>query len=312
MYYIKRIEKYLYNMLEYIKEHFVRIIIILLFFIILCIVFCAFPKSNITENNVIIEQHILILGVTLENWFTYLSVIAIVITAIWAIYQFDKSIARRQQEKAAEIAKIFSQDLLMKCKILGNVILDSGIDSLFKLEELDYREFKNFDRSEIYNIYSDDTMIIKLKEKLFSLKTQQIYLHYLEQNISLKPLKDFTTYSEEESKKLFVLDNCNMPFKFYQLVSSVLNELEYISMYIASQSAGSKYVYQSLHQMFLRTVKLLAPIISMQNKDYSDKYYTNIIHVYNEWSNLREINVKKEKKKKDKANKILNPKIKTV
>ena len=103
-----------------------------------------------------------------------------------------------------------------------------------------------------------------------------------------------------------------MPVLFSQLVSLTLNELEYISMYIASQAAGSKYVYQSLHQIFLRTIKLLAPIIALQNKDYSDKYYTNIIFVYNEWAELRQIGLKREKKNKEKANKILNPKIKTV
>lgn len=314
MYYLDKIKNHLSNWFEYCKEHFVRIIILFLLIIVFCCIFTFCHKENIIVNNVLSEQHIIILGITLENWFTYISLIGLFFTALWAIYQFDKNVSRKQQEKGAEIAKLFSDDLLFKCTILGNVILDCGIDNLFQLEFLDYRTFKNFDRAEINNIYPSDDIFAKLKQILFSDKTQQIYLKNLEYNVSLKSMNELKekTYSNEEAKDLFISNNVNMPFKFSQLVSSVLNNLEYISMYIASQSAGSKFVYQSLHQIFLRTVKLLAPIIAMQNKDYSDKYYTNIIYVYNEWSNLRDSDIKKENKKKNKANKILNPKIKTV
>ena len=315
MYYINKIKKHLITWWDYIKEHLVRMFFLLFLFSSLCIIFCFFPRENIIQNGMITEQHIMIFGITLGNWFTYISMIALLITAIWAIYQFDKNNSRKQQEKGAEIAKLFSEDLLFKCTILGKVILDSGIGNLFKLNILDYRKFKNFDRAEMYNIYkSDDEIFLKLKQLLFSDNTQQIYLRYLDDHISLVRFQELSdkVYSNEDIKLLFNLDNKNMPFLFNQLVSSVLNELEYISMYIASQSAGSKYVYQSLHQIFLRTVKLLAPIIALENKNYSDKYYINIIHVYNEWAHLREIDEKKEKKNKEKANKILNPKIKTV
>ena len=278
MYYLDKIKNHLKNWLEYFLEHFVRIILIFLLIVIFGYIFTLFY-----------EQNIIVLGITLENWFSYISLIALFFTALWATYQFDKNVARKQQEKGAEIAKLFSNDLLFKCTILGNVILDCGIDELFKLDTLDYRVFKNFDRAEINDIYSFDDIFSKLKQLLFSNDTQQIYLRHLEYNISSKSIDEIKDkkYSDEEARKLFVLDNSNMPFKFSQLVSNVLNNLEYICMYIASQSAGSKFVYQSLHQIFLRTVKLLAPIIALQNKDYSDKYYTNIIYVYNEWANLR-------------------------
>jgi len=84
-------------------------------------------------------------------------------------------------------------------------------------------------------------------------------------------------------------------------------------MYLSSQVAGSKYVYQSLHQVFLRTVRALAIRISIANNtSYSDKYYTNIISVYNEWKNLYANDLKNEKEIKKKVDQVLNPKIKTV
>ena len=314
MYYIHRIKTHISHWIQYLKEHLVRFITITILFILLCFSFTFFYRQNIIQSGTITDQNVIIFDITLTNWFTWLSIVAIVITAIWAIYQFDKNLSRKQQEKGAEIARLFSQDLLFKCTILGNVILDSGIDDIFKIDTLDYRVFKNFDRSEMYDIYSDDDIFLKLKNILYSDNTEQIYLQYLERNITIAPPKDIDTklYTDDEAYDLFKLDNANMPFKFTQLVASVLNDLEYISMYIASQAAGSKYVYQSLHQIFLRTVKLLAPIIAMQNKDYSDKYYINIIHVYNEWATLRNLDLKREAKNKHKAKKILNPKIKTV
>lgn len=104
-----------------------------------------------------------------------------------------------------------------------------------------------------------------------------------------------------------------MPFLFDELISDVLNQLEYLCMFLSSQVAGSKYVYQSLHQVFLRTVRALAVEISItNNKSYSDKYYTNLISVYNEWKKLYLKDLLKERTLKDKIEKILNPKIKTV
>ena len=84
-------------------------------------------------------------------------------------------------------------------------------------------------------------------------------------------------------------------------------------MDISSQAAGSKYIYQSLHQIFFRTIKILSVEICLRNDGkYCDKYYTNIIHVYNEWTKIYERDLKKEEKRKKEVDKILNPKIKTV
>lgn len=303
----KNIE-HLMNFFTYLKEHLLCFILIVVFFLLAGIVLVNLPINN-PEN--IEAQQILIFGVSLENWSIWYTIVGLVITASWSMYQYTKNVSRKQQEKGAEIAKLFANDLLRKCSILGSVILKSEIETLFKLEEHDYRVFRNFDRAEIYDIYKKDNnvdlMFSKLKQIIMSEEIQKIYIDCLKENIKFPSSDTLDKYSD-----IFILDNSNMPVCFHELVSLTLNELEYVSMYISSQAAGSKYVYQSLHQIFLRTVKLLAPIIALQNKDYSDKYYTNIIFVYNEWAELRQIDLKKEKINKEKANKILNPKIKTV
>ena len=133
-------------------------------------------------------------------------------------------------------------------------------------------------------------------------------------NHSLKDLHKIYTknYTDKEARELFILDNSDLPFDFIKLVTDVLNELEYICMYISSQSAGTYFIYQSLHQIFLKTIKILAATIAHSNKNYSDKYYTNIIYVYREWQNIRRKTEEKEKKNKLKAFKYLEPKIRRV
>ena len=315
MYYLDRIKSHLLNWWEYIKEHFIRIIIMLLIFSLLCVIFCFFPRENFIQDGIITEQHIIIGGITLENWFTYISMIALLITAIWAVYQFDKNNSRKQHEKGAEISKIISKDLLYKCSILGEVIIRSKLDDYFNFNDLKPSAFKNFDKTELVTLFDNqDEIFREIKSICISNDIQQIYFRCLEVNITQQSYKDILdkTYSDEDAKKLFILDNCCMPFNFLELVTSTLNDLEYISMFISSQSASSKYIYQSLHQFFIRTVKILAPLICIQNKDYSDKYYTNIIHVYNSWCLMRKKDLKRELKNKEKINKILNPKIKTI
>lgn len=300
--------EHLKNFFIYINEHLFCFILVIIFFILAGVILVHLPINN-PDN--IESQQILIFGVSLENWSICFTMCGLIITALWSTYQYTKNVSRKQQEKGAEIAKLFANDLLRKCSILGSVILKSEIETLFKLEEHDYRVFKNFDREEIYDIYKKDKnvdlMFFKLKQIIISDEIQKIYINCLKENINFQSSDKPDNYSD-----IFILSNSNMPACFHELISLTLNELEYVSMYISSQAAGSKYVYQSLHQIFLRTVKLLAPIIALQNKDYSDKYYTNIIFVYNEWTELRQIDSKKEKKNKEKANKILNPKIKTV
>ena len=302
------------SLCNYVAEYFTYIAIIMIIAILLL---CGYLLIHLPIINpeAFENQQILIFGISLENWGIWYTAIGLVITALWSIYQFKKNISRKQQEKGAEISKLVSQSLLYKCSVLGDVIMKSELNSIFNFDKLKPSAFTNFDKTELLNLFdNNDEIFHRIRTILSSDEIQQIYFRYLEIHISQKKYKDISnkSYSDEEAKQLFCLDNSEMPFRFNQLITSILNDLEYICMYIASQNAGSKYIYQSLHQFFIRTVKILAPIICLHNKVYTDKYYINIIHVYNYWCKLRNIDYNKELKKKEKSNRILNPKIKKV
>lgn len=308
------LKKKFYSLYNLIAEYFIYVVIaIIIVILLLCGYF--FTCLPIINPDTFENQQILILGISLENWGIWYTAIGLIITAFWSIYQFRKSLSRKQQEKGAEISKLVSQSLLYKCSVLGEVIMKSELNKIFDFDKLKPSVFTNFDKAELLTLFdNNDEIFHKIRTILSSDEIQQIYFRYLEIHISQKKYSEIANkkYSDEEAEKLFKLDNINMPFKFSQLITSVLNDLEYICMYIASQNAGSKYIYQSLHQFFIRTVKILAPIICLHNKVYTDKYYINIIHVYNYWCELRNIDYNKELKKKEKSNKILNPKIKKV
>lgn len=312
MYYFEKMKNHLFNWINYSKEHLLRIIFIGIILFLCCYVLTIFPK--LSENG---EQYIFIYGITLSNWSTWLGILAIAGTAIWAIYQYDKNKTSKQQEKASNIAKSFSDRLALECSIIYYVISNSEIFHLLELNIKKYESFKIFNTNEIRNIYNDDNYIEKYNKTKKESDLNQIYYRLLEARISFKSfdelIEENKQYSVEEARKLFILDNSYLPFKFSALVTKVLNELEYLCMSLSSQAAGSKYVYQSLHQVFLRTIRLLCVEIAMSNNNhYSDKYYTSIIHVYNDWTQLYTLDLEKEKKQKEKVNKILNPKVKTV
>lgn len=317
MYNWDKMKNHVSNWFEYVKENLLKLLAIILIFIMICYLLWLFPRVNILNDGLITEQHVVILGITLENWFTWLSMIGLAFTAMWAIYQFYKSTILKQQEKASEIAKSFSNELTSKCAIVCEVIKCSKLAELLQLDSKGYDSFKVFNTNEIRIIYNDDNFIEKYNRLKKESDLDSIYYRLLESLISNESFKKLMNeqkmYSTENAQALFILNNSNLPFKFSLLVASVLNELEYLCMSLSSQVAGSKYVYQSLHQVFLRTMRCLAiEIAKCNNKHYSDKFYTNAIHVYNEWTNLYMQELKKETHRQNIVNDLLNPKIKTV
>lgn len=116
----------------------------------------------------------------------------------------------------------------------------------------------------------------------------------------------FNDFDLEELKELF--DSTDIK-KYQQLISedddrlenrkviiNTLNRLEYMCMNIATKVADDKYIYNSLHQQFFKAIALLYFEISLINTDIKDKYYTNIIHVYNLWKKKYLKAVKEEKR----------------
>lgn len=285
MYYLRKFIGHLSSWLEYLREHIIRLSFILIIFIFACIFFCSLPKYNILENNVISEQHIVFQGIILENWFTYISLIAIFITAIWAIYQFNKSTARKQQERASEIAQEFANNLVEKMAIIPYALLNDNAKMKEMINKIVNSKPRSFDAIEICKIVADEQCFQICNELINSKETQNLYLNRLSE-----------IYNTEEQKKF----NSYFPL----LVENTLNQLEAICISISSQAAGSEFIYNSLHQSFLYFVEVMAIKIATNNTNNVDKHYTHIIQVYNMWNSQKERDIAKFKKTQQKIQKL--------
>lgn len=357
------------NIKDKIKYFWSKFKYILLLILVIAIAFMILILNRKTPDQVE-SQEIYVFEVSLSNLSEWITIITIPITAIWAIFQYKKNIRLKQQEKASEIAKMFSDRLLRKCSILWAVVEISELKNLLNLREINMNNLKRFDMEEISSLYANDNDFWeKYKMIRDSSRIQSMYLYILESRISQKKfkeiylrkrediekeivsimsskyteneietlknkktlddefkrfvlangwtekqVKDFyrKEYTDDEAYELLKFDNIGFPVKFTSLIDDVLNELEYVCMCISSNSAGSKFVYQSLHQVFLKTIKSLAVEIASRNKNCTDKYYVNIIHVYKEWSKIRVKSQIRESKNKEKAYKYLEPRIEKI
>ena len=311
MNFIRKNFKHFMNFFNYIFEHLLCIIILIVVFVLSFFVLKMLPCSMPTDVQ---AQEIYVFDISLTNLGIWFTAIGLIVAACWSMYQFTKNKILRQQEKAVEVAKLFSEDILIKLGIITSVILNSELGKIINPNNFKYTDFKNFDKNEIVCLYEDDEIFFKIRENLKSEELQQAYLKYIWKRISLTNdnLPKEYIFTTEEAHKIFKLNNKELPFRFTELITNTLNSLEYICMNLSSQAAGSQYVYQSLHQIFLLTVKTLAPIISLNNSNHFDKYYTNIVHVYNYWCTISIKEKNKENERIKKIERTLNPKIETV
>lgn len=177
---------------------------------------------------------------------------------------------------------------------------------------LDYRNRKNKERAEkSIEIAKDFAQnIIEPISVLFAFfKNSKI--DEIINKINFMQLEDFdmeelsNLYSVEDIQKYKDTLNANDPNRdIRSIICDTLNNLEYMCMYISTNVADEKCIYNSLHQQFLKAISLLYFEISLTNTDNKDKYYTNIIHVYNLWKKKYIKATKKEAKFKKRQKKM--------
>ncbi len=141
------------KIIKYFISHWRRFLGILIIFIpsLISLKFFNVSEINSSESEQIIE----IWGITIQNWGTWLAMIGIPIGAFWAIYQYDKQIAISQQEKAYEVARIFSNELLIETNIVGSVLESYGpLKKIYK--KINLNSLKRFDIYEIIDITKDE------------------------------------------------------------------------------------------------------------------------------------------------------------
>ena len=302
MNFIKKNMEHIINFFKYLWERIICIILLLLFIGIITYLF--FSNSTIQNPETVESQEILFCGISLENIATWFTSVALICTALWSMYQFVKSRTSKQQEKASEIAQDFASNLIEKMGIISDVILPNKEMEQMISKIVQSKELNQFTAIEISNILKDENCFKKCNDIIHAKETQERYDKILSER-----------YNDEEKKKF--------DSYFPLLVENTLNHLEAICINISSHAAGSQFIYNSLHQSFLNTVEVLSIKISSNNYNNVDKYYVNIIEVYNMWNEQKTKDIEKlnatqrkisklDSKAKKEIYKLLNKKSKTV
>lgn len=223
------------------------------------------------------QQEIFFLNISINNWLTIIYILGSIFGIPWAIHRYDCTKREKQQEKAAKIANQFAEETMEKLSIINSIF--TGNEKFKKLlEKVDQTKLKVFSMYEMIDITGDKKIIENFILLFISDELQNSYKKFLDNN-----------YTTEEKQQF--------NYNFTSLVENTLNKLEAICIDISSQAAGSQYIYQSLHQEFLKSIHILSILISSYNTNNFDKYYTNIIAVYNLWQNQKQ----KDRKKFDKT-----------
>ena len=191
------------------------------------------------------------------------------VVAFYIDYRNRKN--KERAEKSIKIAEQFANSLIPKLSIICSVFKKTKLEDT--LNKVKFIEFETFDNDELDKLYQ--------KEEI------DFYNTVISGTVSI-------------DDKEVLLSN---------LIMETLNELEYVCMYISTNVADEKYIYNSLHQQFFKTVSLLYMSIALINTDVKNKYFTNIIKVLDIWKKKYIKHEKKEMKFKKKLN-PKTPKIK--
>lgn len=224
--------------------------------------------------------------------------------------------SKQEQQKAIELAELYAEEIIPKMSYIQKLYRKIGIE--YDLKNIKFHEMKFFDRSEMENLLTDEKI-----ETIISKQDNIKIEHLIECSQALEctesKLNDFSIFrqlqqlSEEvaatanqDRRKIEVLANTKEMYYKYEydnVLTKILNQLEYFSMYFNTGVADESVVYQSLHQSFMYTIKVLYFDISIRNNVGKDKYYTNIIQLYNSWS---EKYMEKEKVERENDRAIVN------
>lgn len=253
--------------------------------------------------------------------------ISIVCTLLFGAYQIyldkkERELQNRKQErlKAIDLAGLYSKELINNISYLSSVYEKAGIQE--KLQKIKPIQLKKFDRAELEELFTlqeikeiDEAMNnIDLKilmdeaYKHFKNRKEHIVEFIADSAIHFKVKNEeaVSTLDDDTFYKQNMLNDLYYNKIYINTLNDTLNTLEYFCMYFNSGVADEETIYQSLHQSFISMVQVLYFKISFRNYNGKDKYYTNIIDLYEKWINrfyqmkLKEIDANRKGEYKNK------------
>lgn len=255
------------------------IVISILLMISSSLLFFKFQK----EQNVYVE-----LLYYITQIISSIFVISGVVIAIWQYYlscmDSNRNIDVICVQKAIDLSEYYKDNILAYIAAMEYIFDNSGISEIFS--KIDKSNIEHFDQKELF-IYIKDEDRDKLKKIQNTVKFSEVIananaIYNLGLNDELIKLcrKHDSTKFEQKQISTFL----------GKLITKILNNMEYFSMHFTHNVADETVVYKSLHQTYIKLVKMLYYHIAIKNPlSTTTKYFTNIIELYKIW-NDRAIN----------------------
>lgn len=218
--------------------------------------------------------------------------ILLVVAIVSAICAFKSYRTQKEREKkaaACNLAKFYADDILEDVEFITRVFVISDLKKYIE-SNFSPQDFKNFDKDELLTTLKKLSLSFEDVSSRFAKIDPQHILQckiYLEKNVQQRgAIIDAYTIprKSDNSKKCYDIINPSfLQDEISDVISKLLNKLEWFSMNCKYGVADEKLIYQSLHQTFFSTIWMLYFYICRVNDSNEDKFYTNIIWLFDLW-----------------------------
>jgi len=205
------------------------------------------------------------------------------------LFEYGKNRRIKKQEKSVAIAEKYAEKITPSVSLIKYVIeLDPELKHIVdKIPRNTVQTFASFELSEF---------IDKKDRMLFIGIVNQTFDEIIDAAVKCCSSSSEKKAVKADSKKAAAMYGGDLKNKtLAAIMIDTLNNLESISMSIASEAADPDRSYQILQRTFLSSVRNLIVLICNQNANSTDKLFPNITHVYNKWVIRRAKEYEREK-----------------
>lgn len=188
-------------------------------------------------------------------------------------------------QRAIDLAEYYKNNILKKYIVVQYVYEQSGLMQI--ANKVKRSSIIEFDRTELYDLLTasdiEEIERIRNSDEFIKavLQADKIY------DMKLDIEKIAQVIRDDAKKEVTIkIDKALIIQKFMgNIVTEILNNLEFFAMHFAHGTADETVVYQSLNQTYLSIVYILYYNIAILNTIEDSKYYTNVIELYKRWDN---------------------------
>lgn len=283
------VTKIIENIKKYLHQKWRYIIIFIILIILSAGIICSFiinKASGIKDaltNSLILSNIYYITQIVTS--------IAVIIGGIIGIWQY--TLTKRAErikmnvdriQKAIDLAEYYKNNILDKYSIISFVFEESGLKEI--INKIDKDKMRIFDYNELNKLLSKNEMKqieqIRNSSKFIQSVIEADKIFGLDLNVNR--YASISIDNETQEKKI-IIDGTVILMKFMgNIVTEILNNLEFFAMHFSHEIADESVVYQSLHQTYLEIVYALYYNIAIKNEFRESKYFTNIIELYEKWN----------------------------